>query len=134
MPPTTTIATITIVLVFASLNILSGMNGAFFHPIAFNVPVAIGASLAVAYDISGRAEDVWVTYAIAFPFAMIGKILIADRLLSVARYAGPQRFREHADWAHEFARNAAAMLDNLALVEKMIASLLPRVHSRAGSA
>jgi len=40
----------------------------------------------------------------------IGKILIADRVLSVARYAGPQRFREHADWAHEFARNAAAML------------------------
>jgi hypothetical protein len=40
----------------------------------------------------------------------IGKILIADRLLSVARYAGPQRFRDHADWAHEFACNAAVML------------------------
>ena len=40
----------------------------------------------------------------------IGKILIADRLLSVAKYAGPQRFRDHADWAHEFARNAAVML------------------------
>ena len=40
----------------------------------------------------------------------IGKILIADRLLSVAKYAGPQRFHDHADWAHEFARNAAAML------------------------
>jgi uncharacterized transporter YbjL len=41
------------------------------------------ASLAVAYDISGRAEDVWVTYAIAFPFAMIGKILIAQLLVTL---------------------------------------------------
>ena len=56
----TTIATITIVLVFASLNILSGMNGAFFHPIAFNVPVAIGASLAVAYVVVPWACNRWL--------------------------------------------------------------------------
>ncbi len=37
-------------------------------------------------------------------------MLIADRVLSVAKYAGAQRFRDHADWAHEFARNAAVML------------------------
>jgi hypothetical protein len=41
----------------------------------------------------------------------IGKVLIADRVLSVAKYAGPQRFREQLDWANQFARNAAAMLD-----------------------
>ena len=40
----------------------------------------------------------------------IGKILTADRVLSVAKYAGAQRFRDHADWAHDFARNAAVML------------------------
>lgn len=41
----------------------------------------------------------------------IGKVLIADRVLSVAKYAGAQRFREHRDWADEFARNAAVMLN-----------------------
>jgi len=56
----TTIATITIILVFASLNILSGMNGAFFHPIAFNVPVAIGASLVVAYVVVPWACNRWL--------------------------------------------------------------------------
>ena len=40
----------------------------------------------------------------------IGKILLADRVLSVAKYAGAQRFRERPDWAEEFAKNAAAML------------------------
>lgn len=40
----------------------------------------------------------------------IGKVLIADRVLSVAKYAGAQRFRDQPEWAQEFARNAAAML------------------------
>jgi hypothetical protein len=41
----------------------------------------------------------------------IGKVLIADRVLSVAKYAGVERFREQRDWAQEFARNTAVMLD-----------------------
>jgi len=41
----------------------------------------------------------------------IGKVLIADRVLSVAKYAGAERFREQRDWAQEFARNTAVMLD-----------------------
>jgi hypothetical protein len=41
----------------------------------------------------------------------IGKVLIADRVLSVAKYAGAERFREQHDWAREFARNTAVMLD-----------------------
>jgi hypothetical protein len=40
----------------------------------------------------------------------IGKVLIADRVLSVAKYAGAQRFREDHEWARQFARNAAVML------------------------
>ena len=40
----------------------------------------------------------------------IGKILAADRVLSVAKYAGAQRFRDQHDWAEQFARNAATML------------------------
>jgi len=41
----------------------------------------------------------------------IGKVLIADRVLSVAKYAGAERFREQGEWARQFARNTAVMLD-----------------------
>jgi hypothetical protein len=41
----------------------------------------------------------------------IGKVLSADRVLSVAKYAGAQRFEDDPQWAHEYARNAAALLD-----------------------
>ena len=41
----------------------------------------------------------------------IGKVLIADRVLSVAKYAGAERFRDRHEWAREFARNTAVMLD-----------------------
>jgi hypothetical protein len=40
----------------------------------------------------------------------IGKVLVSDLVLSVARNAGPRRFREQADWAAQFARNVAALL------------------------
>ena len=40
----------------------------------------------------------------------IGKVLLADRVLGVARYAGERRFKEHTDWAEQFARNAAVAL------------------------
>jgi hypothetical protein len=40
----------------------------------------------------------------------IGKVLLADRVLSVAKYAGERRFKEHAPWAEQFARNAAVAL------------------------
>ena len=40
----------------------------------------------------------------------IGKVLIADRVLSVAKYAGAQRFRDQREWAHQYATNAAVML------------------------
>jgi hypothetical protein len=41
----------------------------------------------------------------------IGKVLMADRILSVAKYAGEQRFKEDRAWAEQFAKNAAAALD-----------------------
>jgi hypothetical protein len=40
----------------------------------------------------------------------MGKVLQADRILSVAKYAGERRFREDPDWAGHFARNAAVMM------------------------
>jgi multidrug efflux pump subunit AcrB len=57
--PTTT-ATITIVLVFASLQLLTGMNGAYFVPISFNVAVAIAFSLLVAYTVVPWACVRWL--------------------------------------------------------------------------
>lgn len=56
----TTMATITIILVFSSLSLVSGMNGEFFHPITFNVSVAIGASLLVAYVVVPWACNRWL--------------------------------------------------------------------------
>lgn len=40
----------------------------------------------------------------------IGKVLSADRVLSVAKYAGERRFRDDPAWAEQFARHAAALL------------------------
>ncbi len=40
----------------------------------------------------------------------VGKILLADRILAVARYAGERHFRETPDWAEQFAHNAALLL------------------------
>lgn len=40
----------------------------------------------------------------------MGKVLVADRILSVAKYAGERRFREQPEWSGVFARNAAVMM------------------------
>ncbi|MDD2885578.1 MAG: hypothetical protein PHT48_11110 [Dechloromonas sp.] len=39
-----------------------------------------------------------------------GKVLAVDRILSVARYAGEQRFNADPSWGEAFARNTAAIL------------------------
>jgi len=48
----TTLATITIVIVFLSLLLVTGMLGEYFYPVAFNVPVAMISSLLVAYMVT----------------------------------------------------------------------------------
>jgi hypothetical protein len=40
----------------------------------------------------------------------IGKVLSADRVLSVAKYSGARRFRDEHAWAEEFALNTASLL------------------------
>jgi hypothetical protein len=40
----------------------------------------------------------------------IGKVLTADRVLSVAKYSGARRFRDESGWAAEYAKNTAALL------------------------
>jgi len=39
----------------------------------------------------------------------MGKVLQVDRILSVAKYSGERRFRDHPEWAQQFARNAAVL-------------------------
>ncbi|EKD89354.1 MAG: hypothetical protein ACD_34C00098G0002 [uncultured bacterium] len=39
-----------------------------------------------------------------------GKILAVDRILSVAKYAGEDRFRGQCAWAEEFAKYTSAIL------------------------
>lgn len=39
-----------------------------------------------------------------------GKVLIIDRILSVAKYAGEGRFKEQANWADQFAKYTALIL------------------------
>ncbi|MEN8174175.1 MAG: efflux RND transporter permease subunit [Pseudomonadota bacterium] len=48
----TTLATFTVVTVFLSLTLVTGMLGEYFYPITFNVPVAMIASLLIAYSVT----------------------------------------------------------------------------------
>jgi multidrug efflux pump subunit AcrB len=56
----TNMATLAIILVFSSLSIVTGMNGEFFQPITFNVPVTIALSLVVAYVVVPWASYRWL--------------------------------------------------------------------------
>jgi len=68
-------------------------------------------------DVTGRSMDearqwfdrefVALECDVASP---IGKVLSADRVLSVAKYSGARRFRDEPAWAEEFARNTASLL------------------------
>lgn len=44
------------------------------------------------------------------PSNPVGKVLIIDKILSVARYGGESRFVDGKDWAHDFVRYAALAL------------------------
>ncbi|MCW2318566.1 multidrug efflux pump subunit AcrB [Rhodoblastus acidophilus] len=48
----TNLATLAVMLVFASLFLVTGMPGDYFFPIAYNVPIAMAASLVVAYIVT----------------------------------------------------------------------------------
>lgn len=45
------------------------------------------------------------------PVRPTGKVLLFDKLLSVARAAGEPRFAENGAWAHAFARSVARLLE-----------------------
>jgi multidrug efflux pump subunit AcrB len=56
----TTLATFTVVTVFLSLIMVTGMLGQFFFPITFNVPVAMVASLLIAYSVTPWLARRWM--------------------------------------------------------------------------
>ncbi len=56
----TNLATLAVMAVFLSLMSVTGMSGQFFHPIAYTVPVAMAASLLVAYTVVPWAALKWL--------------------------------------------------------------------------
>ena len=60
----TTLATFTVVTVFLSLILVTGMLGQYFYPITFNVPVAMIASLIIAYSVTPWLSRRWLLTAI----------------------------------------------------------------------
>ncbi len=56
----TNLATFAVMLVFGSLVVITGMPGQYFFPVAFNVPIAMIASLLVAYIITPWAAYRWL--------------------------------------------------------------------------
>ncbi|PLQ01629.1 hypothetical protein [Cupriavidus pauculus] len=41
----------------------------------------------------------------------VGKVLVIDKILNVAKFSGENRFAGNADWAQDFARHAGRLLD-----------------------
>jgi hypothetical protein len=49
------------------------------------------------------------------PSNPMGKVLVLDMILNVAKYGGEQRFEDRTEWARKFAVAVAAALDRPAL-------------------
>jgi hypothetical protein len=49
------------------------------------------------------------------PSSPVGKVLVLDMILNVAKYGGENRFREAGDWARQFATMTVALLDRPAI-------------------
>jgi len=41
----------------------------------------------------------------------VGKVLVIDKILNVAKFSGESRFAGNPDWAQEFASHAGRLLD-----------------------
>lgn len=67
---------------------------------------------------SGRARE-WLHEEFdeleCTPTNPMGKVLILDVILNVAKYGGEARFQQAGDWAKQFARATAAALDRPAI-------------------
>ena len=56
----TNLATFAVMLVFTALFLVGGMPGDYFYPIAYNVPIAMAASVVVAYIVTPWAANRWL--------------------------------------------------------------------------
>lgn len=56
----TTLATFTVVTVFLSLHLVTGMLGDYFYPVAFSLPVAMMASMVIAYSVTPWLARRWM--------------------------------------------------------------------------
>ncbi len=56
----TNLATVAVMLVFSALFLITDMAGQYFYPIAYNVPIAMAASLLVTYIVTPWAANRWL--------------------------------------------------------------------------
>lgn len=54
-------------------------------------------------------DDEWEALE-CVPTHPMGKVLLLDKILGVARYGGEKRFADGVEWARVFCRNAAFLL------------------------
>jgi multidrug efflux pump subunit AcrB len=114
----TNLATLAVMVVFLSLMSVTGMSGQFFYPIAYTVPVAMAASLLVAYTVVPWAALRWLP-ADAHAHANDSDALHED---SRARSAGVapliddrKRKRRRALWLVTVCTGACAVAADLAI-------------------
>ena len=79
----TNLATFAVMLVFASQFILSGMVGQYFYPLAFNVPIAMFASVIIAYVVTPWACFRWIKTGQAKESAEINEYDTSSRLTRI---------------------------------------------------
>lgn len=68
-------------------------------------------------DIEALSKDAaqdWLAqefeYLECSPSSPVGKILLVDMLLNIAKYAGEDRFKDHTEWAQQFVKVVATLL------------------------
>lgn len=75
----TNIATIAVILAFIPMAFVTGMMGPFMRPIPFNVPVAMIASLVIAYMVVPWAARIWLSKKAAACHAMADTPSLEER-------------------------------------------------------
>lgn len=55
-------------------------------------------------------DEEWIDLD-CIPTNPVGKILLLDKILGVAKYAGEKRFSGNSEWAREYACAVAALLE-----------------------
>ena len=73
-------------------------------------------------DVAGLTKDqarAWLAQEFealeCTPSNPMGKVLVLDMILNVAKYGGEPRFEQAGEWAKQFARVTAAALDRPAI-------------------